>query len=146
MVFEHFDIVPHVNNHALFIWCLKCKTTTVCKRISLVTGESTPVNPSLFSIYWIAKTRFSTHFLIETCLMRKTFLRIIRELNLLSFWWKNYRFLWNFFLAIFMGNPSIRLSEVLWILMRGFSFFFFGGGGGVGAGVVWRPCFQTVHF
>ena len=45
--------------------------------------------------------------------MRKTLLRIIRELSLLSFWWKNYRFLWNFFLAIFMGNPVLRLSEVL---------------------------------
>ena len=28
-------------------------------------------------------------------------------------WWKNYRFFWNFFLAIFMGTPSLRLSEVL---------------------------------
>ena len=46
--------------------------------------------------------------------MRKTLLRIIRELNLLSYWWKIYRFLWNFFLAIFMGNPSLRLSEVLY--------------------------------
>ena len=45
--------------------------------------------------------------------MRKTLLRIIRELTLLSFWWKNYRFLWNFFMVIFMGNPSLRLSEVL---------------------------------
>ena len=45
--------------------------------------------------------------------MRKTILRIIRALNLLSFGWKNYRFPWNFFLAIFMGNPSLRLSEVL---------------------------------
>ena len=45
--------------------------------------------------------------------MRKTILRIIQALNLLSFWWKNYRFPWNFFLAIFMGKPSLRLSEVL---------------------------------
>ena len=45
--------------------------------------------------------------------MRKTLLQIIRELNLQSFWWKNYPFLWNFFLAIFMGNSSLRLSEVL---------------------------------
>ena len=29
---------PPVTNHAVFILCVKCKTTTVCKRISLVTG------------------------------------------------------------------------------------------------------------
>ena len=45
--------------------------------------------------------------------MRKTLVRIIRELKLLSFSWKKYYFLWNFFLAIFMGNPSLWLSEVL---------------------------------
>ena len=28
-----------MTNHAVFILCVKCKTTTVCKRISLVTGR-----------------------------------------------------------------------------------------------------------
>ena len=27
-----------LTNHAVFIWCVKCKTTTVCKRISLFRG------------------------------------------------------------------------------------------------------------
>ena len=59
-VFEHFDIVHHpplppVTNHAIFIWCVKCKITTVSKRISLVTGVggvggSTSVKPFLFSM------------------------------------------------------------------------------------------------
>ena len=44
---------PPVTNYAVFIWCVKSKTTTVCKRISLVTGgggESTSVKRFLFSI------------------------------------------------------------------------------------------------
>ena len=56
---------------------------------------------------------FNPYFWIGTCPMRKTLLQIIRELNLLSFWWKHYRLLWNFLSASFMSNPSLRLFEVL---------------------------------
>ena len=69
-----------------------------------------------FSIFYMLNSKnrvFNPYFWIGACPMRKTLLRIIRELNLLSFWLKNYRFLWNFCLAIFIGNPSLRLSEVL---------------------------------
>ena len=69
-----------------------------------------------FSIFYMLNSKnriFNPYFWIDACRMRKILLRIIREFNLLSFWWKNNRFLWNFCLAIFMGNPSLKLSEVL---------------------------------
>ena len=69
-----------------------------------------------FSIIYMLNSKnrvFNPYFWIGACPMRIILLRIIREFNLLSFWWKNNRFLWNFCLAIFMGNPSLRLSEVL---------------------------------
>ena len=40
-------------------------------------------------------------------------MQIIGELNLLSFSCKSYHFLSKFYLTIFMGNPSLRLSGVL---------------------------------
>ena len=40
----------------------------------------------------------------------QAFWKIIQGLNLL---WKKYCILWNFYPSIFMGNPSLRLSEVL---------------------------------
>ena len=69
-----------------------------------------------FSIFYMLNSKnriFNPYFWLDACRMRKILLRIIREFNLLSFWWKNNRFLWNFCLAIFMGNPSLKLSEVL---------------------------------
>ena len=69
-----------------------------------------------FSIFYMLNSKnrvFNPYFWIGTCPMRIILLPIIREFNLLSFWWKNNHFLWNFCLAIFMGNPSLRLSEVL---------------------------------
>ena len=74
-----------------------------------------------FSIFYMLNSKnriFNPYFWIDACRMRKILLRIIREFNLLSFWWKNNRFLWNYCLAIFMGNPSLKLSEVLWIFMN----------------------------
>ena len=56
---------------------------------------------------------FDPYFLIGTGPMRKTLVCIIRELKLLSFSWKKILFSLKLFLAIFMGNPSLRLSEVL---------------------------------
>ena len=85
-------------------------------------GGSTSVK--LFSISYMLNSKnsvFNPNFLIGTCPMTKTLLRIIRVLNLLSFSWKKYHFLWNFFLAIFMANPSLRLSEVLWTLTLSFT-------------------------
>ena len=41
--------------------------------------------------------------------MLKAFLRIIWGLNKLPIPQKNYNFLWNFYLAISMGNPALRL-------------------------------------
>ena len=55
-----FPPPPPVTNHAVFIWCVKCKTTTVCKGLVWSRGESTSVKLFLFSICWIAKTEFST--------------------------------------------------------------------------------------
>ena len=56
-------VPPLVTNHAAFIWCVKCKTTTVCKRISLVTegggGGGTSVKLFLLSICRIANRGFS---------------------------------------------------------------------------------------
>ena len=69
-----------------------------------------------FSISYMLNSKnsvFNPYFLIGTGPMRKTLVRIIRELKLLSFSWKKYHLLWNFFLTIFMGYPSLRLSEVL---------------------------------
>ena len=74
-----------------------------------------------FSIFYMLNSKnrvFNPYFWIGACPMRKILLRIIREFNLLSFWWKNSRFLWNYCLAIFMGNPPLRLSEVLSTLKR----------------------------
>ena len=45
--------------------------------------------------------------------MRKTLVRLIRELKLLSSSWKNIIFFETFLWPFFMGNPSLRLSEVL---------------------------------
>ena len=69
-----------------------------------------------FSISYMLNSKnrvFNPYFLIGTCPMRKTLVRIIRELKLLSLSWKKYHFLCNFSLTIFMSNPSLRLSEVL---------------------------------
>ena len=69
-----------------------------------------------FSIFYMLNSKnwvFNPYFSIGTCLMRKWLLWISRGLNLLSFSLKKYHFLWNFSLVIFMGNPSLRLSEVL---------------------------------
>ena len=69
-----------------------------------------------FSIFYMLNSKkrvFYPYFSIGTCSTRKRFLRIIQGLNLLSFSLKKYHFLWNFSLVIFMGSPSLRLSEVL---------------------------------
>ena len=63
-------------------------------------GESTSEKLFLFPICWIAKTVFSTHI-------------FNRFWSNASFSWKNITFFETFFFAIFMGNPSLRLSEVL---------------------------------
>ena len=69
--------------------------------------------PFLFHICWIAETEFSTHILTSTCLMWKIFLQIIQGLNILPYPQNRYHFLWNFYLPNFMGNPELRLFEVL---------------------------------
>ena len=105
---------PLVTNHAVFI-CVNCKTTTVCKRNSLVMGGGKHSSKT-FSIFYVLNSKnrvFSPYFSIGTCPMRKRLLWISRGLNLLSFSQKKYHFLWNFSLVTFMGNPSLRLSEVL---------------------------------
>ena len=64
-----------------------------------------------FSIFYMLNSKnrvFNPYFKICTCPMRKTLLRIIRESNLLSFWWKNFRFLWNFFSGHFYGQSFIK--------------------------------------
>ena len=70
-----------------------------------------------FSIFYMLNSKngvFNPYFSIGTCPMRKRLLWISRGLNLLSFSYKKYHFLWNSSLVIFMGNPSLRLSEVLY--------------------------------
>ena len=78
--------------------------------IKLLTSPPPPPSVKLFFLFpicWIAKTvRYVSN-------AKKTLVRIIRELKLLSFSWKKYHFLWKFSLTIFMGNLSLRLSEVL---------------------------------
>ena len=57
-------------------------------------GESTSVK--LFSISYMLNSKnsfFDPYFLMGTCPMRKTLVRIIRVLKLLSFSWKKYHFL-----------------------------------------------------
>ena len=69
-----------------------------------------------FSISYMLNSKnsvFDPYFLIGTGPMRKTLVRIIRELKLLSFSWKKISSSLKLFLTIFMGNPSLRLSEVL---------------------------------
>ena len=110
---------PHpVTNHAVFIWCVKCKTTTVCKRISLVTGGggggSTSVKVFLFSICWKAKSGFST-LIFKYVLVQweNTFEDNSGVEPTIFLMEKTIVYFETFFLAIFMGNPSLRLSEVL---------------------------------
>ena len=77
----------------------------------------TSVKLFLLSICWIAKTEFSTHiFQLVLVQWENRLLWISRGLNLLSFSLKKNHFLWNFSLVIFIGNPSLRLSEVLLLL------------------------------
>ena len=76
-----------------------------------------------FSIFYMLNSKkvvFNPYFSIGTCPMRKRLLWISRGLNLLSFSSKKYHFLWIFSLVIFMGNPSLRLSEVLALPMIAF--------------------------
>ena len=66
LVYSIGDVGPtrfaQMMNHAIFIWCVICKTTTVCKRISLVMGgKHFSKTVSIFYILKIAKTEFSTH-------------------------------------------------------------------------------------
>ena len=61
---------------------------------------------------------FQPIFLIGTCPMCKFFLRIIGGLIELPFQRKKYHYLWNFYLAISMGNFSLRLFEVLALLLN----------------------------
>ena len=70
----------------------------------------------IFSIFYMLNREnrvFNPYFSIGTCPMRKRLLWISQGLNLLSFSYKKkYHFLRNFSPVIFMGNPSLRLSEV----------------------------------
>ena len=63
-----------MTNHAVFI-CVKCKTTTVCNRISLVTrGKHFS---KTFSIFYMLNSKnivFNPYFSIGTCPMRKLLL------------------------------------------------------------------------
>ena len=102
---------PTVTNLAIFIWCVKYKTTTVCKKNSLVTGGGGKL--FLFPICWTAKTVFSTHiFNWYLCNEKKT-LADNSSVEPTIFFMEKYHFLWIFSLAIFLGNASLRLSEVL---------------------------------
>ena len=68
----------------------------------------------------ISKKRFQPKFWIGTCPMRKTILPIIRDIEPTAFFMKKNHFLWNFSLVIFMGNPSLRLSQFVvaeWMLL-----------------------------
>ena len=67
-----------MTNHAVFIWCVKCKTTTVYAKVFVLSWvESTSVKRFLFSICWKAKTEFSVHIfqlvlvLWENCFLNK---------------------------------------------------------------------------
>ena len=94
----------------ILVYVTRCCTDLTSKVLKERTfGQSSAVLYMLNS----KNSVFDPYFLIGTGPMRKTLVRIIRELKLLSFSWKKYYFLSNFFLAIFMGNPSLRLSEVL---------------------------------
>ena len=74
---------PPVNIYAVFMCCVKCKNTTVCKRISLVTGGKH--FSKTFSIVLNSENIvFNPYFSIVTCPMRKGFLWIFQWLKLLS--------------------------------------------------------------
>ena len=61
-----------MTNYAIYIWCAKCKTTTVCKRISSVTGEKHfSQTVSIFYVLNSKNKSFQPIFLIGTCPMRK---------------------------------------------------------------------------
>ena len=83
--------------------------------ISLVEGGHFSKTFSIFYIFLLnSKNRFfKPYFSTYTYPMIKTLLQIIRELNLLSFYRKNIIFIETFFSGYFIGNPSLRLSEVL---------------------------------
>ena len=79
-------------------------------------GREAPPKTSTFYFLCIElKKQFSTH-VFKSVLVQcaQFFLRIIRGLNQLPLLRKDYSFsLKIFYLTIFMGNPSLRLSEVL---------------------------------
>ena len=62
-------------------------------------------------LYYFLYVILSTH----PCPMRKAILRIIRGLNLLYFSWKNISLSLKLLSGHFMGKPSFRLSEVLFL-------------------------------
>ena len=80
-----------MTNHAVFIWCVKCKTTTVCKRISLVTGGGGGGGvggvkhfSKTFSIFHMLNSKnkvFNPYFSIGTSPMRKLLLWISRGIE-----------------------------------------------------------------
>ena len=69
--------------------------------------RSTSKKLFIFPIVLNGKNRvFNPYSLIGTCPIRKTLLRVIQRLNLLSFPWK----INLIFLANFMGNPLLTLK------------------------------------
>ena len=82
LFFSIMTASPALDQSCHFIWCVKCKTNTVCKRISLIRGESISVK-LFFYILYIEKQKqsFQAIILIGTCLMRKkTLLRIVLDI------------------------------------------------------------------
>ena len=78
-----------------------------------------------FSILYMLNSKnrvFNPYFSIGTCPMRKRLLWISRGLNPTIFFIEKISFSLNFSLVIFMGNPSLRLSEVLYDKRDDFDF------------------------
>ena len=110
-ILTSFPPPPPVTNHAVFILCVKCKTTTVCKRISLVTGGGGEHFSKTFSIFYMLNSKnrvFSPYFSIGTCPMRKRLLWISRGLNLLSFFIEKIAFSLKLFSGHFYGQSFIK--------------------------------------
>ena len=104
--------------HAVFILYVQCKTTTVCKRISLVTGGKH--FSKSFSIFYMlnSKNRVFNPYFFNWYLSNEKMAFVDRSrVEPSIFFIEKYHFLWNFSLVIFMGNPSLRLSKILMMLV-----------------------------
>ena len=94
---------PPVTNHAIYIWCVKYKTTTACKRSSLVT-----VGGEALQYFLPQKQSLQPIFLIGTCPIRKDTFADNFRVEPTIFFMKKLSSFFNFFSGQFYRQSFIR--------------------------------------